>query len=140
PSDLHVHQHLDAGGDRSFAELQLANVALAQVDVLCKEEGAHTFDRDQPVREGMLGDLFPAAHLAAGVEQTDEPKLCDGVDEARAANPFWWDVAADHLELDTVAPGDAFDGGVGRTHAASELAALSPRAGWRRGATDPLDR
>src|SRR2546427_10487661 len=88
----------------------------------------------------MLGSFFPAAHLAAGVEQADEPELCHGVDEARAANPFGRDVTADHLELDMVAQGHAFDGAVGRAHAATDLAAFERGAGGRRGAEDALDR
>ena len=44
-----VHQDLDAGGDRSLSELQLAYVTLAEVDVLGEEEGTHPIDRDQPV-------------------------------------------------------------------------------------------
>src|SRR5207237_8113972 len=88
----------------------------------------------------MLGTSFRAAHLAAGVEQADEPELCHGVDQARAANPFGWDVAADHLELDMVGQGDAFDGTVGRAHAATDLAAFERGAGWRRGAENALDR
>src|SRR6266550_2159651 len=88
----------------------------------------------------MLGSFFPAAHLAAGVEQADEPELCHGVDQARAADPFGWDVAADDLELDMVAQGDALDGTVGRAHAASDLAAFERGAGRRRGAEDALER
>src|SRR2546425_13310124 len=88
----------------------------------------------------MFRDLFAAAHLAAGVEQADQPGLRHGVDEARAADPFGRDVAPDHLQLDTVAQGHAFDRAVGRAHAAADLAAFERWAGRRRGAEDALDR
>src|SRR3989442_9968728 len=87
----------------------------------------------------MLRDLLSAPHLASNVEQTRQPKLRHSIDQAGTAEATWHDVATDHLELDVIGQGHAFDGALGGAHPAADLAALERRSGGRRGAEHALD-
>ena len=150
--DLHAElldEQGPAGRDRGLGELELAHVALRQVDRALgiarlarpgEYEDPLALDCDQALRQhgvqlgrGLVGDEAPGV-----VEQAALDELRDGIDEPRAADSEWCAVA-DHAEHDLVA-GDAhrLDRAVGGPHAAADLRRLEGRPGGCGGGEQPL--
>src|SRR5207244_5337117 len=101
-----------AGGDRRLRELELAHVALREVDVVAEVEDVLLADLAEAL--GRVEDEAPGV-----VEHPGADELRDRVDEPRAAEAEGRDVA-DHRQLDlTVDDLHALDGAVGCTHAAA---------------------
>ena len=86
----------------------------------------------------MLRDVLLSAKTARVIEEAGQQQLRDDVHEARAADSHRLDVASDHLQLDPVAQGHAFDRSLGGPHAALDLTSLERRAGRSRGGERPL--
>src|SRR5213593_916416 len=99
PDAKDVHQYLDPGRDRALGELELADVALGQVDAVREQERTHAVDLDQPVAKRVVGNVARRPQPPGVVEQTREQELCHRVDEPGAADPLRGDVAADDLKL-----------------------------------------
>ena len=101
-----LEQQGPAGGDRGLAELQLAHVALGEVDAVAdvgvrrrpvEDEDPLLADLGEPVgeRRRLRGDLVLGQEPATGVEQADADQLGDGVDEPGTAQALGRHVADD---------------------------------------------
>src|SRR5207253_6800331 len=117
-------ENAPAGRDRGLRELELADVALREVDLIGEVEDVLLADLAKPFR----GIEHEAARV---VEDARAHELRDRVDETGAAKAHGGDVA-DHRQLD-VAVDDlhALDRAVGRAHAAADLRRLERGPGGR---------
>ena len=144
-----LEQQPPARGDGRLGELQLAHVALGQVD-----RPAHVAAGAGPVQheDTLFPDLAqPVGQLGTGVrgglgvqqpagrvQQLGLHQRGDGVDQAGAAEPDRLHVA-DHLQAHVVvADLDAFDGAAGGPHPAADRGAFERRARGRRGGQQPV--
>ena len=144
-----LEQQRPAGRDGGLGELQLAHVALRQVDA-CRRGRCRVpvgaARRRVPGRSSSTGRRAPARARPAASSGTKRPDASSRPTLTSSATastrpephrPMGVDVA-DDAELDVVAELDDLDRAVGRAHAAADRAALERRAGRGRGGQDPV--
>ncbi len=144
-----LHEQRPAGRDRGLGELQLADVALREVDgplevaLLPPVQDEHALAvlqrhdaRGEAGRE--LGRLLGVREAPGVIEQAALGELGHGVDQAGAADADGLDLA-DHAQVERAAVDlDDLDGAVGGAHAAADLRRLEGRTGRRRRREDAL--
>ena len=144
-----AQEDVPARGDRGLRELELADVALGEVDgiggvVAAPREHEHSLlaDLHEPRRQAGvdLGRLLVGHEAAGVVEKAGGNELRDRVHETRPAHADGRRIA-DHLEVEVVAHDlDALDRPLGRPHPAADLGRLERRAGRSGGRDDALVR